>query len=369
MIRPLSHRVALVLALTGVFAGACGPAAPATSSPSSPTVAVPSASPTAFNEQVVADFYRGKTITIIVSQAPGGGYDTYARLVARKLGEYIPGKPTVIVENMTGGGGLVAANHVATAAPKDGTRIVLFPQGLIFAARAKAAGVEFDPLTLNWIGNPIPDYVPCVFRSALGFNTFQDAVASGKVLNFGSTGAGADTWYLPKILEASGLGKWNVILGYNGIAAVRLAVEQGELDGVCSTGLVQTARAWYQGDKPFAKILLQSGKTRSADLPNVPTWREVNLSPEVIPLVDAAEATEVISRPFAMAAGVPADRVAAVRAAWLKAWKDPDVLDAATKAGFAVNAQGHQVLEAAVRTVMALPESQIPRLKVIFGLQ
>jgi tripartite-type tricarboxylate transporter receptor subunit TctC len=316
----------------------------------------------------VESFYRGRTFKIVVGFSAGGGFDTYARLVARKLGDYIPGRPTVIVENMPGAGSLRAAQYVAILAPRNGAEMVVFIQGLILSARVGQQGVDFDPRTLNWIGNPLPENTVCAIRNDLGFTTFQQAAQSGRTLQFGAAGTGGESWYVPKILEAGGAGKWNLISGYDGSSKVRLAVEQGEVEGVCTTGMLQGSPYWFEGDSAIARLVLQTGKTRSPEAPNVPTWRELGLDASLAPIFDTAEALETIGRPFAMPPGVPADRVAAIRRAWLEAWKDPDILAAAAQARFDVNAQGHEQVEAGVRTIMALPESQVQQIKDIFAL-
>jgi tripartite-type tricarboxylate transporter receptor subunit TctC len=371
-----------VLVVGALLALACARAAPASAppAPAAPAAQTPAQAPAAgqagsarpaapAGDPSVEGFYRGQSLKLIVGFGAGGGFDTYTRLVARKLGDYIPGRPTVVVENMAGAGSLRAAQYIASVAPRNGTEMAVFVPGLILGARVGQQGVDFDPRTLNWIGNPVPEKTVCTLRSDLGFATFQQAVQSGRTLPVGASGTGGENWYVPKLLEAAGLGKWNVVTGYDGTNKIRLAVEQGEVDGVCSTGLLQSTPHWFEGDPPFARLVLQTGKTRAAELPNVPTWRELGVETSLAAMYDTAEALDIIARPFAMPPGVPADRLAAVRRAWLEAWKDPDVVATATQARFDVAAQGHETIEAGVQTIMALPDSEVPRVRELFGLQ
>ncbi len=368
--RPARTLVLLCAALLAACAPARAPSAasappqPAAAAPAAPGGQAQPAAPS--DDKAVADFYRGKNLKIVVGYAAGGGYDLYARTLARKLGSYIPGQPNVIVENMPGAGGLLAANYIARRAPHDGTEMATFIQSLVLSARVGQSGVEIDPRTLSWIGNPSSEYTACAFRSDLGFTTFQQAVDSGKTLQFGAASVGGENWYVPKLLEAGGVGKWNVVTGYDGTSKVRLAVEQGELDGGCLTALLQITPDWFKGDPPFARILLQTGKTRSPELPDVPTWRETNVDPALLPVMEVAEAMERMARPFAMPPGVPADRLAAVRRAWVQAWQDPEIVEVARTAGLRINAQDYQSLEDDVRTLMAVPDALLPQVKQFF---
>ena len=162
------------------------------------------------------------------------------------------------------------------------------------------------------------------------------------------------------------MGKWNVVTGYDGTSKVRLAIEGGELDGGCLTTLLQITPDWFQGNPPFARILLQTGKARQPDLPDVPTWRETNVDPALLPVLDVAEAQERMARPFAMPAGVPADRLAAVRRAWVQAWQDPEIVEVARTARLPINAQDYQTLEDDVRTLMSVPDNLLPQVKQFF---
>jgi tripartite-type tricarboxylate transporter receptor subunit TctC len=372
-----SFRPVIILApslLCAVLLAACAPArTPSATSPPPTTAAVAAsapggeAQPTALSdEKAVADFYRGKHLKIVVGYAAGGGYDLYARTLARKIGSYIPGQPNVVVENMPGAGGLLAANYIARRAPRDGTEMATFIQSLVLSARVGQSGVELDPRTINWIGNPASEYTACAFRTDLGFTNFQQAAESGKTLQFGAASIGGENWYVPKLLEAGGIGKWNVVTGYDGTSKVRLAIEQGELDGGCLTALLQITPDWFQGNPPFGRILVQTGKSRQPDLPDVPTWRETNVDPALLPALEVAEAMERMARPFAMPAGVPADRLAAVRRAWVQAWQDPEIVEVARTARLPINAQDSKTLEDDVKTLMSVPDHLLPQVKQFF---
>jgi tripartite-type tricarboxylate transporter receptor subunit TctC len=343
-------------------------ASPVAASPAAQGKPAPAPAPAAtFDQQAVAAFYRGKTVKIVVGYAAGGGFDLYARLLARKLGAYIPGNPTVIVENMPGAGSLTAANYIARVAPKDGTEMATFIQTIVMAARVGGQGVEFDPLQLTWLGNPLPEPTVCAIRSELGITDLRQAGASGRVLQFGSAGANGNSFYMPNILQRAGVARFNIVAGYAGTSPLRLAMEQGELDGSCAVGWLLTQPEWFTGDQPFARLVVQTGKTRSKDLPNVPTWREFPVDPGLAPLLDAAEAVEEITRPYAMPPGVPADRAAAMRQAFMQAWQDPELQAEAERAKLPADARDHAFVEAAVDTIMRTPDSVLPQVKEFFG--
>lgn len=318
----------------------------------------------------VADFYAGKTVTIIVGFSPGGGYDTYGRLLARKLGDHIPGNPEVIVENMEGANSLVAANHIAKVAPDDGTVLGTFLPSHILGAALGQPEVEFEPLELSWIGTPRPVSVPCVFRNDFHAD-FASFIESGDTANAAATGRGGNSWYVPMILQAAGLGEWNVVTGYEGSSEARLAVEQGEADAICSTGLVETVPQWVEGPDAFASFVVQTGEERTEgdDLPDVPTWSEFDVPEDIAAIMRVAEGLEQIDRPFAMPPGVPEDRLAAIRQAWTDTWADPDVQAAATEANFVIDARDWQHVQAGVEKIAALPEQLVDQTKEIFGFE
>lgn len=379
---------------------ACAPSAPPTATPAPPKPAPataptqPAAKPTqapqptqaaqatvvpkagleeltAAERTAVEQFYRGKTFTIVVGFSAGGGYDTYSRLLARNLGKYIPGNPNVIVENRTGAGSLIAANQVYTSGPKDGTAMVMFDQYLVLGQAAGKSGIEFDSKKFNWVGNPAPDFPACAFRSDLGFNTFEEMLKSGKEIVMGATGVGSEPYVAPSAIKAATGANMKIVTGYEGTSRIRLAVENKELDGACWgwSSVKVTAAEWFTGDRPFARVLVQMGRERHRDLPNVPLVREFVKSPEQTKLMDFVDAASEINRPWALPPGVPAERVKAVRLAVVRALNDPDAKAEAEKARLILEPQDYRVLERAIDSVFALPKKDVEAYADLLGLR
>ena len=187
--------------------------------------------PPALAQDSVADFYRGKTFNIVIGSTPGGGYDTYARLIARFMGKHIPGRPTFVAQNRPGAGSLVLANWLYNVAPKDGTVMGTFARGMAMEPLVGGDGTEFDANKFNWIGSVTNEVSICGFTAKSGIRTWNDMVT--KAYTVGGTGSGSDTDVFPTILKNMFGAKLKLVAGFPGGADVVLAVERGELDGRC----------------------------------------------------------------------------------------------------------------------------------------
>lgn len=349
-------------------------ASPAASPAAAPGVPKPGAAPVnrTFDQAAVASFYQGKNVRVLVGFGAGGGFDTIFRLWARHASEHIPGNPTMVVENVTGAGGLIAANQLANTAPKDGT--VMGSMDLVATVIGKAAGargIEFEPSQLQWIGNP-GDEGPavCAIRTDLGFNTIEEMIASGKEFVFGASGRGNPFYATPRIV-ALGTGlKLRVIDGYQGNPAVRLAVDNKELDGACWTyaSMRSTAPAWFEGNPPPVKVFLQSGSTPYRDLPNVPLMRTYIKDPKLLNALDVLENAIYHVYLAAFPAGVPADRVAAMRTAWTATWNDPELRQELERTTFRFQAVTGEETTQVVNRILQLPKPEAEEVGRIFGL-
>lgn len=284
-----------------------------------------------------AEMFEGKTIKIIVGFGPGGGNDIYARQLAKYIGKYLPGNPNAIVQNMTGAGSLRAANYIYNQAPKDGTEIGLFSRTLpVLAFGGETSQVRFDPLKINWVGtsssNQEDAHVLWV-RADRGISTYKDIQGrTGKSIVVGATAAGATGHDSPLILrEALGL-NLSVVHGYPGGATVTLAVNRGEMDGrtLGISSVKGSSPDWLDRGKMIP--LMQFGSDRRhPDLPDVPLASELVTAQEGKGLLHLMEAPFLMSRPYATAPDMPADRLATVRDAFMKAHADPGyVKDAAS---------------------------------------
>ncbi len=279
--------------------------------------------------QPAGEFYRGKTVSIIVGSGAGGGFDTTARLVARHIGRYISGAPTVIVVNMPGGGGLVAANHVFSAAPKDGTSIGLFHEAQMMNQLTGGEGVAFDLRHFNWLGSSYDDPNVCIVRTDAPVTTFREMVGRGTPIAVGGTGPGSNTYDAPRVLAAATGATLKAVAGYPTTNDVRLGVERGEIHGMClGWESVKSASGQWLADG-YAKVFVQNGTARHRDLPDVPLAMEFakdDVSRMLLRLVDAPGA---MAKPFALPPGVDPARVEVLRTSLAATYRDPAFLEEA----------------------------------------
>jgi tripartite-type tricarboxylate transporter receptor subunit TctC len=280
--------------------------------------------------QSVADFYRGKTVTMLVGTSPGGDYDLRLRMVARHIGKHIPGNPTVIVNNMPGGGGVVVVNWLANVAPRDGTVAVAISQNMPVHQATGAAGVKFDVRELNWIGNTTD--TPNVINAwhTTGIKTIQDVMTRELVV--GATGIASGSYLYPHALNQLVGTKFKIVTGYPGGNDVNLAMERGEVGGRGSNSWASwksTRPQWLAENKVF--ILVQVGIKRNPELPEVPTMQELAKNDTDRAVLTFISADTAISRPIVTNAGVPRERVEALRRAFDATMKDPEFLAEAAR--------------------------------------
>jgi tripartite-type tricarboxylate transporter receptor subunit TctC len=279
--------------------------------------------------QPPGDFYRGKTVSIIVGSGAGGGFDTTARLVARHIGRHIPGAPTVIVVNMPGGGGLVAANHVFSAAVKDGTVVGLFHEAQMMNQLTGGEGVAFDLRQFNWLGSSYDDPNVCIVRTDAPATAFKEMIGRAMPIAVGGTGPGSNTYDAPRVLAASTGATLKAVSGYPTTNDVRIGVERGEIHGMClGWESVKSASGQWLTDG-YAKVFVQNGTTPHRDLPDVPLALEFakdEVSRTLLRLVDAPAA---MAKPFALPPGVDPARVETLRAALAATYRDPMFLEEA----------------------------------------
>jgi tripartite-type tricarboxylate transporter receptor subunit TctC len=233
------------------------------------------------------DFYRGKTIRIIVGFAAGGGFDTYSRAIARHMGKFIPGNPTIAVENMTGAGSLIAANHVYNAAKPDGLTVGHFIGGLIMQQVMGGPSIEFDARKFEMIGVPIKENVVCALRKESGITSVKDWFAAKTPVKLGGTAPGSTTDDVAKILkEALGL-PIQLVSGYKGTADIRLAADSGEIAGGC-WAWESVKVTWRKAlDTKDLTVVLQAIPKAHPELPNVPLAISYAKTEEAKKLVDA----------------------------------------------------------------------------------
>jgi tripartite-type tricarboxylate transporter receptor subunit TctC len=278
--------------------------------------------------QSVAEFYAGKTIRLIVGYSAGGGHDLNARLLARYIGQYIPGKPRVVVENMPGASSLKSVQYLDSGAPTDGTVFTAFSSGLVTESLTRPDHIPVNLNNYAWIGNLSQEVRVCYVRAGLGIHSWQDVLKHQGII-FGETGRGSASYIDSGILKEIFGVKLKAILGYPGSSEKKIAVERGELDGDC-VSFSSIPTEWIEGDK--IKIISRGS---TAVLPGMPSDTPYILDlmddPEKKSLIKFLLSPAYIGRPYVASKAVPADRVAALRAAFTAALKDPQLLAEADK--------------------------------------
>jgi len=291
--------------------------------------------------ETVDEFYRGKRLTLIVGYGPGGGYDVFARLLARNFGKHIPGTPHILVQNMPGAGSLAAANYLYSIAPKDGSAFGLIARDMpLLGLLGSNSNVQFDPRRFAWLGSSssfAEDAYVLLVRKDAPVKSIADARRpSGPPLLLGGTAEGATGGDIPRILQdALGL-NIKLVLGYRDTAAIFLAIERGEVHGrMTDLSAIRSIRPdWLKPDSSFRLLLQFARRTRHPDHPDVPTARELALTPTGRALVEFMETPLMtMARPFTLPPNVPQDRLDALRAAFDAAHRDPQYVDEAARLG------------------------------------
>jgi tripartite-type tricarboxylate transporter receptor subunit TctC len=311
-------------------------------------------------------FYEGKTIRIIVGTSPGGGYDTYTRLIARHFSKYVPGKPSIIVDNMPGAGGLVSANHLFKVAKPDGLTIGHFVGGQFLQQLLGKPGVEFDALKFEYIGVPAQDDFVFGVAKTTGITDIEHWRASKLGVKFGAIAAGDGTYDTPKVAEvALGL-PIQVVSGYKGTAPIRLAFNSGEVDGLSNSW--QSFRATWRKELETGEltILLQLSAKPHPDLLKVPLAMNFAKTDEARKLMQAvAQAHGAAVRPYVLPPGTPKDRVEILRRSFMEAVIDPELLKEAAKANLEINPGSGEDLDRNVKELLRLDPALVTRLKEI----
>jgi tripartite-type tricarboxylate transporter receptor subunit TctC len=305
------------------------------------------------------DFYKGKTVSLVIGYSVGGGYDAYGRLVARHLGKHIPGNPSVVAQNMTGAGSLKAANYVYSVAPKDGSVVGTFSRSQGIAPLLGKA--EFDSTRFTWLGSVTDEVSLCVTRHDAPVKTWNDALAREAM--FGGEGAGSDPNIFALLYRNVFGAKLKLVTGYPGTNEIQLATERSEVDGLCGLSwstLKGRYPHWLAKDKK-ANILVQAGIKKQAELPDVPSASELAKTPEQTQILKLVLIGQAMARPFAAPPGVPAERKAALIAAFDRTTKDPEFLAEAERLNFEVNPVPAARLDALLAEAYATPKDVIAR--------
>lgn len=327
--------------------------------------------PATSHAQDPASFYRGRTMQLVVAFGSGGGYDLYARLLARFITRHIPGTPTIVVQNMPGAGGRVAANWLYTVAPRDGSAFGTIDQSAALDQAMKMPGVQFDAANFNWIGNPIIDNLVTIVGSDTGLRTLDDLKKS-KPLFCGDVGGGPTTTF-PQTINRLLQTDHKIVAGYQSVAAIHLAMERGEVN--CIGGTTWSSLKVQRGQQlKEGKILplLQWGLEPDEDISKsagrlVPMSHELAASEADRNAVRFISSTAAIGRPFVAPPNVPADRIEALREAFDRMIKDPEFIAAAAQAQMAINPLSGRDLQKLVAETARTPEDIVKRAMALVG--
>jgi tripartite-type tricarboxylate transporter receptor subunit TctC len=293
------------------------------------------APPSHADAQTAAEFYRGKIIELDIGSSVGGGYDIHARMLARHMGKYIPGNPTIVPKQMEGAGSMRLANFLYNAAPKDGTTFGTINRGSAFDPLLGNKAAQFEAAKFNWIGSTNNEVSVCVAWHSSGITTIEQLKT--KELIVGATGPSADTYQFPKIVNGVLGTKFKIITGYPGGNDVDLAMERGEVEGRCGwswTSLKATHQAWL--DQKKMNVLFQMGLSKHPDLPNVPLIVDLAKTDEDRSILKLIFARQVMAWPFLAPPGVPKDRVEVLRKAFMDTMTDKELRAEADKGGLEI---------------------------------
>jgi tripartite-type tricarboxylate transporter receptor subunit TctC len=315
----------------------------------------------------IADFYNGRTVTMIVSTSAGGGYDTLARTIARHMAAHVPGRPTIVVRNMPGAGGITATNYLYATAERDGSVMGLIQNQPPFEPLFGTKEARFDPTKFNWLGTPSVETAMVLVWHTVPVNSLDDLRRT--VTHMGASGANSTPAFYGRLLNATLGTKMQIIPGFPGQNDAFIAMERGELDGYPSvfySALSSTRPTWLAEKK--AKAIVQYGPEKQKELGDVPFVPDLVANPDDKLLLQVAFAPLELGRPLLMPPGVPADRAAAMREALTETFADPAFRVDAEKIGLEINSprSGDRLLKVIERAYGA-PAKIITRLRELNG--
>ena len=311
----------------------------------------------------VADFYKRKRITMYIGYTSGGGYDTYARTLGRHIGKHIPGNPKVIAKNRPGAGSMILTNELYNTLPQDGTAIATFGRGMVMEPLFGTKQANFDPTKFHWLGSINNEVSVCISWHKTEFKTFADLLKKPMII--GGTGPGSDTDIFPKVLNNTIGTKFKLVTGYPGGNEVLLAMERGELQGRCgySWSSAKSRKADWLRDKKI-NVLLQMSTSKHPDIPDVPFVMDMAKNDRDRKVLELIFARQAWGRPFALGPGVPADRVKALQAAFLKTMKDPDFLAEAKRQRLEINPIGGIQVASLIASLYKAPKDVVEAAKL-----
>lgn len=301
------------------------------------------------------EFFKGKTIRIIVGFAAGGGFDIYSRTIARHMAKHIPGSPTIIVENMTGAGSMIAANYMYNRAAPDGLTIGNFNGALVLQQVLGSKGIQFDARKFEWIGVPVVTYLVCVLSRESGIKDVKVWVSAKQPVKLGGVGPGSDTSSVPRVLSAALGLPIRLVEGYKGVSEIKLATDSKEVDGGCGWAWT-TAKglASRQLESGELNVVLQLVK-KHPELPNVPNAIDLATTDEARQLIKyGIDDMATITRFYSLPPGTPKDTVVLLRRAFMNTMKDVEFLSDAEKSKLEIDPIRGEEVEKIVAGVFSI---------------
>jgi tripartite-type tricarboxylate transporter receptor subunit TctC len=310
--------------------------------------------------QSVEDFYRGKTVNLIIGYSVGGGYDLYGRLVSRHIGKHIPGRPAIVPQNMTGAGSLRAAQYIYSVAPKDGTAIGTFGRTIATTPLLTPATAQFDGTRFTWLGSVTNEVSTCVTWHTSPVKTWNDILT--KEVAMGGEGPGADPDVYALLYKNVFGAKMKLVTGYHGTNDTTLAMERGEVDGLCglSWSTLKARHLQWMNEKKL-NIIIQAALRKQPELANVPLASELTREPEKLQILRLFLASQETARPFAAPPDLPADRKAALIRAFDATMKDPEFLTEAQKLNMDVNPLSAKGVDDILADLYATPKAVLEK--------
>jgi tripartite-type tricarboxylate transporter receptor subunit TctC len=304
------------------------------------------------------DFYQGKTLRLMVFGAPGGGYDTYTRMIARHIVRYIPGHPSTIVENMEGAGGLVLANYLYKRAEPDGLTFGTFNNSLIVQRALGDPKIRIDFKKFGWIGAPSVGVPVCMVMGFTGLKTLKDVLSYNKPLKVGATRAGSTGYDLPLIMNKTLGTQFDVVPGFTGTATTRVALQKHELQAFCSQweSMRVTARAMLDapGDEKLIPFII-SERWEDPEVKNLPTFKEAIKDPKKYAIYESWAFQMDFQRAFSAPPGTPKERIEILRKALMATLKDPELLKDAKKSKLVITPVPGEKVDQLVSSILNMP--------------
>jgi tripartite-type tricarboxylate transporter receptor subunit TctC len=304
------------------------------------------------------NFYEGKTMRLMVFGAPGGGYDTYTRMIARHIGRYIPGNPSTVVENMEGAGGLVLANYLYKRAKPDGLTFGTFNNSLIVQHALGDPKIRLDFKKFGWIGAPSVGAPMCMVMGFTGLKTLQDVLNYKKPLKVGATRAGSTGYDLPIIMNKTLGTKFDVVPGFTGTATTRVALQKRELQAFCSQweSMRVTARSMLDapGDDKLIPFIINE-RWEDPEVKNIPTFKEAIKDPKKYAIYESWAFQMDFQRAFSAPPGTPKERIEILRKALMQTLKDPELLKEAMKSKLVITPVPGEKVDKLVDAILNMP--------------